>query len=183
MGCVLCKKSCGFGQADFALCETVPISLGMKRMTHWALAACMMILPAALPAADTGVDAAEEQLIFVASDVTLEELLWLKRPVVVFADSAADPRYVQQIQLITERLEDLRARDVIVLTDTDPSDPSDIRLKLRPRGFMLALIGKDGQVKLRKPAPWDMRELTRVIDKMPLRQQEIRDRRDANILN
>ena len=31
----------------------------------------------------------------------------------------------------------------------------------------------DGQVKLRKPLPWDVRELTRSIDKMPLRQQEI----------
>ena len=35
------------------------------------------------------------------------------------------------------------------------------------------LIGKDGQVKLRKPSPWNIREIARVIDKMPIRQQEI----------
>jgi len=35
------------------------------------------------------------------------------------------------------------------------------------------LIGKDGMVKLRKPFAWNMRELSRVIDKMPMRQQEI----------
>ena len=46
---------------------------------------------------------------------------------------------------------------------------------------MLALIDKDGGVKLRKPFPWDVREITRSIDKMPLRQQELRDRRDANL--
>ena len=40
---------------------------------------------------------------------------------------------------------------------------------------MLTVIGKDGGVKLRKPFPWDVRELSRSIDKMPLRQQEIRD--------
>ncbi|MEO0922698.1 MAG: DUF4174 domain-containing protein, partial [Pseudomonadota bacterium] len=42
---------------------------------------------------------------------------------------------------------------------------------------MLALVGKDGTIKLRKPVPWDVRELSRVIDKMPMRQQEVRDRR------
>jgi len=36
------------------------------------------------------------------------------------------------------------------------------------------LIGKDGNVKLRKPFAWGMRELSRVIDKMPMRQQEIK---------
>jgi hypothetical protein len=37
------------------------------------------------------------------------------------------------------------------------------------------LIGKDGRVAQRKPSPWDVREIERAIDKMPLRQQEIRD--------
>jgi len=55
-----------------------------------------------------------------------------------------------------------------------------VRRELRPRGFMLALVGKDGQIKLRKPAPWDVRELSRSIDKMPMRQQEIRDRRQVD---
>jgi len=38
------------------------------------------------------------------------------------------------------------------------------------------LIGKDGKVKLRKPRPWTVRELSRVIDKMPMRQQELKQR-------
>jgi hypothetical protein len=40
---------------------------------------------------------------------------------------------------------------------------------------MMVLVGKDGQIKLRKPLPWDVREISRVIDKTPLRQQELRD--------
>ncbi|WP_416374631.1 DUF4174 domain-containing protein [Marinovum sp.] len=107
----------------------------------------------------------------------LEEYLWLKRPVVVFADSPADPRFNQQMDLLRERLDDLAQRDVVVLTDTDASVLTPLREKLRPRGFMLVLIGKDGSVYLRKPFPWSVREITRSIDKLPLRQQEIRDRR------
>ena len=122
-----------------------------------------------------------ETIILPAAEHEIGEYLWLKRPLVVFADSPADPRYEQQMQLITDRLDDLRERDVVVLTDTDTSTLSPLREKLRPRGFMLVLIGKDGTVYLRKPFPWSVREISRSIDKMPLRQQEIRDRRDAPI--
>jgi len=110
-------------------------------------------------------------------DVDLSEFLWIKRPVVVFADSPFDPSFVQQMLHITDRLDELAERDVVVLTDTDPSAESALRRQLRPRGFMLALIGKDGQVKLRKPKPWDVRELSRTIDKIPMRTQEMRGAR------
>lgn len=110
----------------------------------------------------------------------LSQFMWIKRPIVVFADSPADPRYVQQMQYITDRLDDLAQRDVVVLTDTDPDADSALRKKLHPRGFMLVLIGKNGTIYLRKPAPWSVREISRSIDKMPMRQQEIRDRRPSN---
>jgi len=113
--------------------------------------------------------------IFNATDLTLDEFKWIARPVVIFADTPADPAFTRQIRLLTERMDELVERDVIIITDTDPDAKSALRRKLRPRGFMLTLIGKDGGVKLRKPFPWDVRELTRSIDKMPLRQQEIRD--------
>ncbi|HHC29877.1 MAG TPA: DUF4174 domain-containing protein, partial [Rhodobacterales bacterium] len=61
---------------------------------------------------------------------------------------------------------------------TDPAAKSPIRQELRPRGFALVLIGKDGFKYLRKPLPWDVREITRSIDKMPLRQDEIRLERE-----
>lgn len=111
-----------------------------------------------------------------AADVKLADFLWIARPVVVFADNPADPSYIKQMENIAARTGELAERDVVVIIDTDPAAASDLRLKLRPRGFMLALIGKDGQIELRKPAPWDVRELSRAIDKMPLRQQEMRER-------
>ncbi|SEQ24876.1 DUF4174 domain-containing protein [Thalassovita taeanensis] len=110
------------------------------------------------------------------AEVELSQFLWIKRPIVVFADSPADPRFVEQMKFLAADVPGLILRDVVVLTDTQPAEKSALREKLRPRGFMLVLIDKDGQVKLRKPLPWDVREISRSIDKWPTRQQEIRER-------
>ena len=98
-------------------------------------------------------------------------------PLIIFADSPADPRFTQQIENIRADPNALRVRDVVVLTDTDPAAHSPLRQKLRPRGFMLVLIAKDGSVTQRKPLPWSVREITRAIDKTPERKREIEDRR------
>lgn len=126
---------------------------------------------------DEGTTNTEEPMSAV--EVNLSDFLWLKRPIVVFADTPADPRFQRQMDLLAARPEALEERDVVILVDTDPEALGPLRKKLRPRGFMLALIGKDGGVKLRKPFPWDVRELSRAIDKMPTRLQELRDKRAA----
>ena len=113
--------------------------------------------------------------VFEATEIDLEDFLWIARPVVVFADSPAMPAFQDQMELIADRAEELARRDVVVVTDTDPDAMTDIRRNLRPRGFQLTVIGKDGSVGLRKPFPWDVREITRSIDKMPMRQREIRE--------
>lgn len=132
----------------------------------------MTTFVSAASAAETETDPA---LIQIAGDSTLDDWLWLKRPVVVFADSPNDPRFVEQMRLLEERSDALIARDVVVLTDTAPKERGTIRKSLRPRGFMLAILAKDGTVVARKPAPWDVREISRSIDKLPLRQQEARE--------
>lgn len=121
---------------------------------------------------------ADPLVILNGADVAVEDFKWIARPVIVFATSPADPRFSEQMELLAERAEELVKRDVVVIVDTDDENLSDLRRKLRPRDFMIVLIGKDGGVKLRKPFPYDVRELSRSIDKMPLRQQEIRERRD-----
>jgi len=80
---------------------------------------------------------------------------------------------LQQLEWLDAEKEEMEDRDVVVLTDTDPVEPSELRKEFHPRDFQLLLIGKDGQVKLRKPFPWNVRELSRAIDKMPIRRQEI----------
>lgn len=134
------------------------------------------LLGGSLAAAEGEVTSADA--LFVEGEVEdLSQFVWEKRPIIVFADSPADPNFGQQIEFLEARAEELLERDVVVLTDTDPSKDSALRTKLRPRGFMLVLIGKDGNVTLRKPSPWDVRQLMRSIDSMPMRQREIRERR------
>ena len=112
-----------------------------------------------------------------ASEVSLDDFLWLNRLIIVFADSERDPVFQEQMELLAERPQDLLERDVIVITDTDPKNPSEIRDTRHPRGFGLVFIDKDGVIKLRKPSPWDVREISRSIDKTELRQQELREER------
>ena len=109
----------------------------------------------------------------VTKDTDLSSYRWTHRPIVVFANSPEDVNYTRQINMLESGLNQLLVRDVVVLTDTNPSEVSPLRELLRPRGFALLLIGKDGQVKLRKPFPWSVRELSRAIDKMPMRRQEL----------
>ena len=129
---------------------------------------------------DTDIVAAWEldrTTVFDAASLNIDDLVWHARVVVVFADSPNDPAFQQQIAFLEDNAQDLVERDVIIVTDTDPAARSDLRTRLRPRGFSMVLIGKDGEVELRKPSPWDVREISRSIDKMPMRQQEIADRR------
>ena len=143
-----------------------------------ALTALFISLLLASPVAALDVSEPAEPPMFEtidAADVTLDDFLWVKRPIVVFADSPFDPRFQEQLELLEADFEELFIRDTVVIVDTDPKARSGVRLDLRPRGFALVLVGKDGQVKLRKPAPWDVREITHAIDKWPIRLKEIRD--------
>ena len=137
-------------------------------MAFWATAAAAQEPSEDAPAFDP-------PIVFSGDEVDLNEFLWIKRPLLVFADTPADPRYVQQMEYISDRLNDLDTRDVVVLTDTDPSADSALRERFHPRGFMMVLLGKDGTIYLRKPFPWSVREISRTIDKMPMRQQEMRE--------
>ncbi|QYZ71120.1 DUF4174 domain-containing protein [Neotabrizicola shimadae] len=111
-----------------------------------------------------------------AADVVLADFLWQRRPVVVFADRPDDPQFIRQMAAINSGLAELEERDVVVITDTDPAARSDARQRLRPRGFSLVLLDKDGQVKRRQPSPWSMREITHTIDRFPLRREEMLER-------
>jgi len=139
----------------------------------------ILVLAVFLPLAAAAQDAAQEPaplVVIKASGVTIAEFLWLKRPIVVFADSPNDPSFTTQMAFLAEQPQALADRDVVVIVDTDPAAASFFRQKLRPRGFSLVLMDKDGSVEIRKPRPWDVREITRAIDKFPLARQELLER-------
>ena len=122
-------------------------------------------------------DTEENYFREVEKNTNIKGLEWAQRPIVVFANSDKDPNFISQMEFLSQDIKALKERDIVVLVDTNPSIPSALRKKLRPHGFAFILIGKDGQVKLRKPSPWNIREIARVIDKMPIRQQEITRKR------
>lgn len=153
----------------------------MRKLRTLALASTLLAaLATASATASEGADTplaawqADKTIVFEAPEITLEAFIWQARPLLVFADSPADPRFAEQMEFLRARPEELAARDVVIVTDTNPKASSELRRALRPRGFMLVIMSKDGQVALRKPTPWDVREITRSIDKMPLRLEEIR---------
>ena len=95
------------------------------------------------------------------------------------APAPADPQFREQMALLQQGWPELRARDVVVIQDTNPDRAtlSLVRQHLRPRGFSLIWIDKDGNVRLRKPVVWSARELVHAIDKSPIRMQEMLDER------
>lgn len=103
----------------------------------------------------------------------LDQYKWVARPLVIFADSEFDPRFVEQLELLAEDTMVLEERDVVVLTDTDPQAKGPLRQSLRPNDFMVVLIDKEGKIVFRKPTPWTPREISRAIDKLPIRRDEL----------
>lgn len=130
----------------------------------------------AVPAlAQSAMETPAPERIEAADTADLSTFLWKNRVLLIFADNESDPRFTEQMALLDVRPEDLAERDLVIITDTDPAAQSALREKFRPRGFMLMLIGKDGSVYLRKPRPWSTREISRSIDKMPIRREELRN--------
>ncbi len=134
-----------------------------------------LVFAALLPLAAMAQDFAPQP----AADVVFADQLYLKRPIVVFADAANDPNFLRQMELLARAYPDLAQRDVVLITDTDPAAKTEWRQKLRPRGFSLVIMDKDLRPVVRKPLPWDVREITAAIDKLPLRRTEILERNPA----
>jgi hypothetical protein len=141
-----------------------------------------LVFAALLPFAALAEDAPADPPVFgptSAADAVLADQMFVKRPVVVFADSPNDPNFIRQMDLLSRAYPDLEERDVILVTDTDPAAKSEWRQKLRPRGFSLVIMDKDLRPVIRKPNPWTVREITAAIDKLPLRRQEMLERSPA----
>ncbi len=144
-----------------------PIFWGMNTVKKYILAALLGLTSLA------GQAQTPPLVPVAASEIMLADLLYQKRIVAIFADSPEDPVFLRQMALLTVNPGNLQDRDVIVVFDTNPAQPSELRKKLRPKGFSLVIMDKDGKIALRKPRPWDTREISRTIDKFPSRRDEV----------
>ncbi|WP_210530505.1 DUF4174 domain-containing protein [Rubellimicrobium arenae] len=115
--------------------------------------------------------------VLPAAQVELGAFLYLARPLVIFGDSPRQPQVAEQLRLLAADAPGLARRDVAVILDAEPAPPSPVRQALRPRGFEIVLLDKDGRVAIRRPAPLSAREIGRAIDRTPSRQDELRQPR------
>lgn len=117
---------------------------------------------------------AAPETVLDGAGVDLEAFEYVARPFVIFADSPRQPQLAEQLRLLEADRGALARQDVAVIVDSDPESGSALRRELRPRGFGVVLVDKDGRVTLRRPAPLTVREITRAIDRSPIRQEELR---------
>ena len=130
---------------------------------------------------------------------TLATLKDTHRVLLVFAPSDRDPRYVQQMQMLEHHGAEMQERDLVLLpvvTETGPQvTPETLRVirgpglsyeeqvlvrqrfHLAPEAFAAILLGKDGGEKLRVTAPVSTDRLNRTIDVMPMRKDEMKERK------
>ena len=157
------------------------MSIASKLIPSLFVAALLPLMAFAQEAPATPDAATQSQAYgpLAAADVVFDSLLYHARPVVVFADSPDDPNFIRQLELLQRDLPALELRDVALVIDTDPAAGSEWRKRLRPRGFSLVLMDKDLRPVIRKPLPWEVREIIAAIDKFPLRRQEILERNPA----
>ena len=115
------------------------------------------------------------------------------RPLVIFAPSASDVRFTQQLAELTHQAADLRERNIVVVMSTadhqtiaasdlqklpatqlGPKENAKLRdrFKISNDSFVVLLVGKDGGEKMRKQKIVTVDTLNHTIDAMPMRQAE-----------
>jgi len=121
--------------------------------------------------------------------VNLKEYQWKNRLILLFAGSMKSPDYKEQLQLLKGQLDGLQERDLLVFSffandsgDANGNtllkqDVEEIRnkYKVKSNDQFLILIGKDGGEKLRAPLPTEINRVYGLIDRMPMRRQEMRE--------
>jgi hypothetical protein len=131
-------------------------------------------------------------LVGTAAAYDWDRHLWQDRLLFVVAPSAEAPGARAQLAQLHQRDEavrDRRLRVIEVYRDTGAVDGEPLttdeltelraRLSLGADEQSLILVGLDGGVKRRAPLDTELREIFVLIDGMPMRQAEIRDKRAA----
>ena len=129
-------------------------------------------------------------LIYVALAISLsimnarnlDELRWKERVILIYAPKGAEKQLGRQEALLRLHNVELTERDITQIVVRTPAENPEIvkRFKLSGAGFTVLLIGKDGGEKLRSHEIVSPEALCRLIDSMPMRQEEMRERATAS---
>jgi hypothetical protein len=105
-------------------------------------------------------------------------LRWNNRVVLVFAPDEEHPELLRQRALIARDSAGYKIRDLVVIEVVgEPEEGLRAEYGVPTAHFAALLIGKDGGVKMGEDAALASEKLFATIDVMPMRRQEMRDRR------
>ena len=123
----------------------------------------------------------------------LSSYRWKNRLLLLFSPAGSEPAYAAFHRSVTEAPLEVKDRDLIVfrIFERNPSyagqqklAPEDAaalrrRFNVRAGRFTVVLVGKDGGVKLVREQQATLGEIFDLIDSMPMRQQEMREKGHA----
>lgn len=129
---------------------------------------------------------------------TIASLADRYRILLVFAPTPQDPQLQQQIKAFNHHESDLRDRDLLIIpvvaNSVPPIAPDTLRLlnppavspqeqltlrtrfHVQPSDFAAVLLGKDGGEKFRSHTPVAPAKLNQIIDAMPMRRDEMKQK-------
>ena len=117
--------------------------------------------------------------VVVAQAPDLDGLRWNSRVLLLFAPDANNSQLVQQKEMLDNQAAGIKDRDLKVFEITGHL-PSDQQLRdrfhVKTDSFAVVLIGKDGSKKLKHSETTDPSDLFKLIDSMPMRKDEMRQR-------
>ena len=122
--------------------------------------------------------------------IRLKDYQWKHRLILAFSPSAEDPEYRAFAKEIAVQAEEVIDRDILVFhiletgeiklgessLQTGSGDYLRERFSISPSAFTVLLIGKDGGVKLRREGRAKLDEIFSLIDTMPMRQREMKEK-------
>ena len=124
----------------------------------------------------------------------LRQHLWQDRLLILVAPTVDDAQLLRQRERVTARRDAVLDRDLRVFElrgdggwrDGEPLDPADVASLRQEFGVdaddrLMILVGLDGGEKRRAPLDTSLTEFFLQIDAMPMRQDDIRAKREAGI--
>ena len=109
----------------------------------------------------------------------LNALRWNNRVLLLFAPSTNNDQIIQQKQMLDSHSAGLEERDLKVFEITGSSQADEQlrdRFHVKADSFAVVLVGKDGSQKLKRSQPTDPEEVFKLIDSMPMRKEEMRQK-------
>jgi hypothetical protein len=112
------------------------------------------------------------------------------RLIILFSPSPDNEQYQSFKAQIPNQRDEIIDRDILIFhifetgksrtgesfIDSNSADSLRNRFSIRPGGFTVILIGKDGDEKWRRESLAELGEMLALIDSMPMRQMEMRKR-------